>query len=79
MNSTKKLLFSVGWVVIAIAAIYGFHELRLIGTTWKNNAGFFRLIGLTLYCVVLIAAPVVMAILAWANRPKALYKKFGVK
>jgi uncharacterized membrane protein len=77
MDITKKFLVSSGWVIVGILAVYAFPRLRRIGMTWTSNPGFFRLIGLTLFCIVLIAAPVVLAMLAWINRPKSFYKKLG--
>lgn len=76
MDIVKKSSLSVIWIVVVVLASYGFRGLRHIGTTWMNNPGFFRMIGLTLFCLLFIALPFVLALLTWFNQPSFFYKKF---
>lgn len=74
MNIGIRIIISVAWLAISAVAVFMFPELRKIGTEWMNTEGFLRIIYLSLYCIFLIAGPIVMALLALLSRPKGLYK-----
>jgi hypothetical protein len=75
MNSSKKLMVSIAGVTLSAVAVAIFPELRRIGTTWTNNAGFFRLIALSLFCLVGVVAPLTCTVLVWFTYPKRVYKQ----
>jgi len=76
MNVVKKIALCVGWIGLSLVAMWVFPTLREHGTTEINNAGFFRLIGLSLFLVLFVAVPWVLALSTWFNRPTHLYKRF---
>jgi hypothetical protein len=75
MTNRKKIIVSLAWIAVAIVASYGFGELRKIGMTWRDSPGFLRLIGLSLFGLLLVVGPIVMAALSLFGIPKNLYRK----
>ena len=74
MNTLKKIGWSIMWLTAYVAAVALVLGLRHIGTTWINNAGFFRVLvlaGLSIGSLI----PLGLAILVWFSRPKHLYVK----
>lgn len=74
-NTAYRLFVSILWIAVCIGACLVFPHLRMIGRTWINNAGFFRLIGLVLFIFTFVVTPFVLAVLALFNRPKIIYHK----
>ena len=72
MTMNKKLLISGGWIALALLARFTFPELRQIGTTWTDYAGFYRLIGLSLFVLLFMLAPLFLALSTWFRMPKAV-------
>lgn len=74
MNTVKKIRWSAIWLAVYAACVASVLGLRHIGTTWINNAGFFRVLvlaGLSIGSLM----PLSFAVLVWFSRPRRLYVK----
>jgi hypothetical protein len=74
-NTNQRLMKAVLGVAIAVLAILAFPYLRAVGTTWMNTAGMLRMVGLLLFGLVFILAPLTVAASALFNRPKFAHQK----
>ena len=74
MHTAEKFFVSLAWVAISFAATLALGRLRNIGTTWTDNPGFLRMIGLGLFILVFMLGPLILAVLVWAGKPRRLYK-----
>lgn len=71
-----KTLLTIGWLIAFMAICALLQVTRQIGTTWMNEAGFLRILVLMMLVLGALAS-LLMAGLAWFDRPKSLYKKLS--
>jgi hypothetical protein len=79
MNKNNPIVHFVAWAAIAVSASLCFSLVQSIGTTWKNNQGFLRLLGLLAYIALLVIVPAIMALLALFGRTVGSHKKLAHK
>ncbi len=72
ISKRTKSLASIGLAVVSVAATFAFRSLRHVGMSWTDNAGFLRLVGLTMFGAVFVIAPMALAALLWTGRAKKL-------
>lgn len=71
----QKLIASLSWYAAFMVGRLIVEALRHIGTTWTNEPGLLRLAGLGLWTLLIVVAPLVLAVLAWFGQPRSFYKK----